>query len=369
MTKINPQNEKIKRKYFDWLKEAEGLSVSSIYKVERSIALWDDFTDAADYRSFNIDITKDFKKWLFERKNQATNQPISLTTCHYYLISLNDFFKWLAGQQGYKSKVRLDEVAYLQLDKKQKKMALNPARKRQPTLEIIKRVVDAIEIKTEVDRRDRALICWTLLSGMRDQAIATFPLGCFNPEKRQAHQDPEKGVKTKFSKDILTTLIVFDSAFLEIILDWVNYLRTVKYFTDEQPMFPATKTEQEGADSCSFVGEKVEPIFWKTTNSIRAIFKKRFEAAGFDYFSPHSFRHLAINAALRLCSSPAEFKAVSQNFGHENIATTMFDYASLPDDEVENKVKNLTEKSKDADNVQQIVEALSEKFNFTPKQT
>jgi integrase len=134
-------------------------------------------------------------------------------------------------------------------------------------------------------------------------------------------------------------------------------------------MFPATKSEQESVDSCSFVGEKVEPVFWKTTNSIRAIFKKRFAAAGLDYFSPHSFRHLAINAALRLCSTPAEFKAVSQNFGHENIATTMFDYASLPDDEVENKVKNLTEKNKEADNVQQIVEALSEKFNFTPKQT
>ncbi len=366
MTNINLKNEQIKRKYFDWLKEADGLAESSIEKVERSITLWDDFTHSADYRTFNPETIKGFKKWLFERKNTATNQPITLTTCHHYLISLNEFFKWLAAQPGYKSKISLNDIAYLQLDKKQTKVALNRTRKRYPTLEIIQKLVNSIEVKTEVDKRDRALICFTLLSAMRDEAITTLPLGCFNIEKQQAHQDPERGVKTKFSKDIITTLFVFDPAFSEIIKDWVNYLKTEKLFTDQDPLFPATKMEQGLSNSHSFTAENISNEFWKSTGGIRAVFKKRFEAAGLEYFSPHAFRHSATKIALELCNTPAEFKAVSQNLGHENMATTMFDYASLPDEEVEKKVKSIS--NTDPNNEQaEIVQQLLRNFTITPK--
>ncbi len=341
MTKINLQNERIKRKYYDWLKEAEGLAGSTIEKVERAINLWDEFTQSADYRTFKPETAKAFKKWLFERKNQATDKPISLTTCNHYLICLADFFKWLSGQQGYKSKISLDKIAYLQLDKKQKKVAQNQSRKRYPTLEIIQKVVGSIEIKTEVDRRDRALLCFTLISAMRDEAIITLPIECLNIERQQVHQDPERGVRTKFSKDILTTLFIFDPSFWKIVEDWVQYLKQEKLFTDQDPLFPATKREQGIEDSYSFTAENVDNQFWKGTDSIRTIFKKRFEAAGLEYFSPHSFRHTATKTAMELCQTPAEFKAVSQNLGHENMATTMFDYASLPDEEVEKKVKSI----------------------------
>ncbi len=342
MAKINLQNERIKRKYYDWLKEAEGLANSTIEKVERSINLWDEFNQFADYKTFKPETAKAYKKWLFERKNQATDKPISLTTCHHYLICLADFFKWLAGQQGYKSKIALDEVAYLQLDKKQTKVAQNPSRKRYPTLEIVQKLVSSIEVKTEVDRRDRALICFTLISAMRAEAVITLPIECLDIDNQRVYQDPERGVKTKFSKDILTTLFIFDPDFWEIVKEWVQYLKQEKLFTDQDPLFPATKMEQGIADSYSFTADRIDNKPWKGTGGMREIFKKRFKAAGLEYFTPHSFRHTATKTALDLCETPAEFKAVSQNLGHENMATTMFDYASLPDDEVEKKVRSIT---------------------------
>ena len=137
-------------------------------------------------------------------------------------------------------------------------------------------------------------------------------------------------------------------------------------FTDQDPLFPATKNEQEGNDSYSFIAENIDKRFWKGTNGIRNIFKKRFEAAGLEYFTPHTLRHLAIKLALSLCRTPEEIKAVSQNFGHENIATTMFDYAALPDDEVENKIKNLTQKDEDSE-IEEIVKTLSRKFKAVKK--
>jgi integrase/recombinase XerD len=366
MPKTNLQNERIKRRYFDWLKEAEGLANSTIEKVERSIILWEDFTQMDDFRNFNSTAAKAFKKWLSERKNQNTSQPISLTTRHHYLICLSDFFKWLSGQQGYKSRISTDDIAYLKLDKKETKIALNPTRRRYPTLEIVQKVVQSIQPQNEVDRRDQALIAFTLLSGMRDEAITTLPLGCLNLETLEVHQNPEKGVKTKFSKDILTTLFVFDPKLLRVIQAWVDYLKKDKLFTDQDPLFPATKTEQESSDSYCFTSEKIEQRFWKTTNSIRNIFKRRFEQAGQEYFSPHTFRHLATKLAIDLCSTPAEFKAVSQNLGHENVATTMFDYARLPDDEVSKKVKNITS-NKGGENDEDVIKRLLKDYDIKPK--
>jgi hypothetical protein len=47
-------------------------------------------------------------------------------------------------------------------------------------LEYVRRLVDSIVVSNEIDQRDRAMISFTLLSGMRDQAIASLPLGCFD---------------------------------------------------------------------------------------------------------------------------------------------------------------------------------------------
>lgn len=226
--------------------------------------------------------------------------------------------------------------------------------------------MQSIQLQNEVDRRDQALIAFTLLSGMRDEAIITLPLGCLNLETLIVHQNPEQGVKTKFSKDILTTLFVFDEKLLAVIQEWVEYLKKDKLFTDQDPMFPATKTEQESADNYCFTSDKIERRFWKTTNSIRNIFKRRFEQVGQEYFSPHTFRHLATKLAIDLCNTPAEFKAVSQNLGHENVATTMFDYARLPDDEVSKKVKNITSKNGSEDS-EDVIRRLMKDYDIKPK--
>jgi len=97
------------------------------------------------------------------------------------------------------------------------------------------------------------------------------------------------------------------------------------------------------------VADRFGAKFWKNTNSARVIFKKRFEAAELPYFNPHSFRHAAIKIAMSLCDTASDLKAVSQNLGHDSVSTTMRHYAVLSDDEVEEKIKNLTRKASDAE--------------------
>ena len=63
---------------------------------------------------------------------------------------------------------------------------------------------------------------------------------------------------------------------------------------------------------------------------MRTIFKAAFEAASLPYFNPHSFRKTLTLLAGEICNSPQEYKAWSQNLGHEDVLTTFRSYGELP---------------------------------------
>lgn len=65
---------------------------------------------------------------------------------------------------------------------------------------------------------------------------------------------------------------------------------------------------------------------WKGAEPIRKIFRKSFEAAGLPYFNPHSFRNTLVQLGEQRCSTPEQFKAWSQNLGHERVMTTLTSY-------------------------------------------
>ena len=68
MLKISIKNERIKRKFFRWLKEADGCCDSTINNVEKAICLWEDFTNHGDFATYKPDKAIEFKKWLSKRE-------------------------------------------------------------------------------------------------------------------------------------------------------------------------------------------------------------------------------------------------------------------------------------------------------------
>src|SRR5262249_51360948 len=58
-------------------------------------------------------------------------------------------------------------------------------------------------------------------------------------------------------------------------------------------------------------------------------FKEAFEQAGLPYFNPHSFRKTLALLGQRLCRTPEDFKAWSQNLGHEEVLTTFASYGEV----------------------------------------
>jgi integrase len=337
MHKINSKNERIKRRFFHWLKEANGRSDSTVQMAAKAIWLYEDFAKGADLATFNADNAVAFKKSLFESNRK---EPLALSTISGHTIHLRQFFKWLSQQSGYKSKITPDTADYLKLSKKEECMARQTSPRNYPPLEHVVKLADSIEPKNEIASRDRALIAFTLLSGMRDQAIVTLPMGCFDKTKRAIDQNPRKGVKTKFSKLIPTALFPFDEKLLDYFLQWHSHLES-KGFGSQAPLFPHAKAER-GTDGLSFESAtEVEPVFWQGTGRMREIFKKRSQEAALPYFPPHSYRHLAQDLAMKSCRTGEQIKAVSQNLGHEHIATTLSAYGTLSPERLSQVVGSL----------------------------
>lgn len=355
MNKFNIKNERVKRRFFRWMKEADGCCEATVNNVEKAILLYEDFTKQADFATYNSDKAIRFKEWL--KKREFRGKVISLTTYHSYLRHLRKFFLWLLWQPGYKSKITPDVVGYLKISDKDERMATQYIPRNYPSLEYVIKLTDAIKINSAIDMRDRALISFTLLSGMRDKAIATLPLGCFDETNLIINQNPRQGVQTKFSKYICSTIFKFNDKLVAYVTEWIKHLKA-KGFGSNDPLFPRSKQDQ-GANNLSFEkASKVESIFWKGTGRIREVFKSRSQQAGLPYYPPHTFRHLAVDLALKNCRNGEEMKAVSQNFGHEHIATTLSSYANYNPQKLTEILKgiNFSDKSKimDDNKIEQI---------------
>ena len=74
----------------------------------------------------------------------------------------------------------------------------------------------------------------------------------------------------------------------------------------------------------------LERAHWANAHPVRAIFKEAFQRSGLPYFNPHSFRNTLVQLAYELKLNAEQFKAWSQNLGHEHCLTTFSSYGTLP---------------------------------------
>jgi len=179
---------------------------------------------------------------------------------------------------------------------------------------------------TEIERRNRALVAFTLLTCARVSAIASMKLKHVDLVAGCVHQDARE-VQTKFSKTFDTYFFPVGDEIRRILADWIAYLREVKLWGNDDPLFPATRIAL-GATR-QFEASGVDRAHWSTASPIRMIFREAFSAAGLPYFNPHSFRNTLVQLGQDVCRTPEEFKAWSQNLGHEGVLTTFLSYGEV----------------------------------------
>jgi integrase len=195
-----------------------------------------------------------------------------------------------------------------------------------PTLEQIRHAINAMPAGTDIERRNRALVAFTLLTGARDGAIASLRLKHVDIVEGAVFQDARE-VNTKFSKTFTSHFFPVGDDMRQIVVEWVRFLREKMLWGLDDPLFPATRVAVSAGGGFAAAGLDRKP--WSGAGPIRAIFKEAFSRAGLPYFYPHSFRKTLAILGEKVCRTPEEFKAWSQNLGHDGVLTTFTSYGTI----------------------------------------
>ena len=326
MLKHNPDNERIKHKYFTFLREAKRISEPTIDGVAKSLARFEEYTKYKDFKNFRYEQATNFKKQLIQQNALGKNTKLSKSTLHSTFVQLKRFFEWLAREPSYKSHIQYSDAEYFNTSNKDLQVATARRVQKVPTLEQIKHVINSMPTNTEIEQRNRALIAFTLLTGARDGAVASVKLKHINLDEDCFFQDA-RDVKTKFSKTFTTFFFPVGDEIRKIVVDWITYLKVQKLWGNDDPLFPMTNISI--GESKQFEAKGLKREHWSTASPIRAIFKEAFAKADLPYFNPHSFRNTLVQLGQSKCKTPEAFKAWSQNLGHESVLTTLYSYGEV----------------------------------------
>jgi integrase len=325
--KHNAANERIKREYFRYLAEAKGRDEATIDGIAKALARFEDSTRRKDFKRLHREQAIAFKRKLADAQNARTGERLTKATLHSTLRHCRDFFLWLAREPGYKSHIAYADADYFSLSDKDVAVARARREKRVPTIAQVDLVLSAMPGATIVQRRDRALIAFAMLTGARVGALASFRLGDVNPAQGYVDQDA-RHVRTKFAKTFRTWFMPVSERAVEIVRDWHGELSADPARGPADPLFPGTAIALDAGGAFAPVGLARDG--WKGSDPVRDVFKRAFALARLPYFNPHSFRDMLVRHAMTLDLTPEEMKAWSQNLGHADVLTTFTSYGAVP---------------------------------------
>ncbi|KMW60728.1 Site-specific recombinase XerC [Candidatus Rhodobacter oscarellae] len=326
MPKQASKNIRIKRKYLLWRRDAKGHSEASVDKAAASISTYERFLAGKDFRAFHAERARAFKRFLSQQKHERSGKALSSGTVNGILRDVQAFFQWLADQPGYKSRIDRSDIAYLTPDRKSEAQRRGNLWKPHPSPEQARHVLNKMPNDTVIQRRDRALVAFLFLTGAREGSAISVQLRHMDLANACVHFDG-RGVYTKFGKRFSTAFFPIGGGAERILSDWIAELRKTHLFGDSDPVFPKTKVGI-GSDR-RFSVQGIDRAPWASASALAKIFKATFEAAGLPPYSPHRVRDMIAELARDHCRTPEDYKAWSQNMGHEDVLTTFRSYGAV----------------------------------------
>lgn len=330
------ENEEMIRKYILCLINSKGLSKYTQRIFLRSIRKFNKVIEDKQYSKLTVNKIIEAKTVL------ATD--LKERTFIMYMKQLQNFYEWLSKQKGFKD--LSDKVEYFNLSKKDKKLEYCSKQefKEYPTLDYVKELVNSIPNETDTDKRNRALISFLCLTGVRVDALVSLSMQCIDIDRLIVKQYPRFNTRTKFGKTIISKIFHFDNELVDIFVEWYNYLKD-NGFKKSDPLFPKLKITKD-TNNLSFKQSKLSKEFMSAT-SFRKILSNLCKKQNITYYSPHRYRDLAINLIMSKIPYGEEIKIISQNFGHSDIATTIDYYGSYNPNILVEKLEKLDNRIND----------------------
>ena len=243
----------------------------------KALSRFESYTRNKSFKTFRKEQAIGFTAHLSREVNARTGEPLSKATLLLTLNALKAFFTWLSQQRGFKSKFTYVDAEYFALSLKDTAIAKAARGRPVPPVEQIRHVALTMPCGNDVEKRDRALIALTLLTGARDDALASLRLRHVDLDAGLILQDARE-VRTKFSKTFPTYFVPVGDDIREIVESWVQHLKEALLWGPDDPLFPRTRVVS-GTDR-RFKVNGLERTGWRTSAPIRAIFRKAFEALG-----------------------------------------------------------------------------------------
>lgn len=306
--------------YQHHMQEAQGLDRKTIDARMRHVLQFNAELEGKLFRLISKNDIRRFKSRLIETDQEGGDERTKkaaatiVQTCR----NLKHFLDWLLKQKSYRS---MDRTLPDFCKPPNRQVALSKVKKEKhvPTIGEILTLLSSMPTMTTCQRRDRAIVAFLVLTGVRDGALVSLRLKHIDLENRRVLQDANE-VNTKASKTITVFWFPVDEVFQKIVIEWVLERRALAT-SEEEPLFPR---------SPSAVPEHTpEDCFWTTAAPVRKILKTATKGAGVTYFVPHSVRSTLARQFDQISRTWEERKALSQNLGHEHIRTTEEHYGKL----------------------------------------
>ena len=324
---LNATNERLKHRYVAYLRGPRQLGEHSIDQALAALNRFENYTRRRGFPEFRTEQASSFKKHLATLRTQVGNRNLSKATITSTLYAMRDFIIWLSKQRGCRTRLVETDADYFKPSRRDEAIARAPRPMQIPTIEQIGSMIAAMPATSPVERRNRALVAITIVSGARDNATASIRLKHLDLDDRQLFQDARE-MRTKFGKTFPTWFFPVGEDFVTIIADWRHELEQVHGFGPGDPLFP--QTEVAFGTGGEVLPPRLKRECWANADPVRKVFKDACALAGLPDFKPHSFRHTLAQLGSHLCTTPAEYKAWSQNLGHDSVLVTLTSYGTLP---------------------------------------
>jgi site-specific recombinase XerC len=206
----------------------------------RAIERFEASTNYKPFRKFHIEQARSFRARLAEETN-AKNRPPSAATVTSTLKHLRNFFLWLSREPGFRSALNTNDANYFTPSDQDVRVATARREKRVATLEEIRRVLALMPTDTAIERRNRAIVAFAILTGVRDGALTSFRLKHIDVGAQTLFQDARE-VRTKGRKTFTSIFFPVGPEPREIVTEYVAMLNDELGFSDDDPLFPSTQS-------------------------------------------------------------------------------------------------------------------------------
>ena len=156
MTKVNPKNEALK---VEWIKELNRDDAAST--IDHKLSALAIFEEASNYQDFDKTSVDAVDKFIAVVRQRPTR-----SRTHASLVNnVKSFFSWMVMDERMKGRQANSVIKAMRLPKKDRTAGRATKRKDFATVEQITQTIAAMPKTNAIERRNRALIAFTLLSG------------------------------------------------------------------------------------------------------------------------------------------------------------------------------------------------------------